>query len=120
MFLASALDFNGGLMQIFNTVAAADAGLFSKRPIPLNRLSAAYSWRSDAIFNCCFWTGYSYCVDDSNCPPKLLVHCVAASILPIAIRPHEQKLQLAGSHCDVPGVIYAHFAWTGEGNCLVH
>lgn len=40
---------------------------------------------------------------DSCCSPKLLVHCVAASILPIARRPHEQKLHLAWSHGDVPG-----------------
>lgn len=73
----------------------------SKRPVKLN--CAACGWSTEAIFNKCFWTGYSHCAGGSYCPPKLLVHCVAASILPITTRPHEQKLQLALSHCGVPG-----------------
>lgn len=43
------------------------------------------------------------CCGLSCSPPKLLVHCVAASVLPTATSPHEQKIQLAGSYCYVPG-----------------
>lgn len=66
-----------------------------------------------ATFNCCFWTGLSHCVGMSFCLPQLLVYCVAASLLPVARRPHEQKLEQPGSRLDIPGacMLVLHGLW---------
>lgn len=73
-------------------------GLFSKRPFQLNVYVLLKKW---SYFQLLLLERLQHCVGDSCCPPKLLVHCVATSLLPTATRQHEQKLQLAGSHCNV-------------------
>lgn len=95
-------------------------GNFSRRTFQLHRISAAYVEGSEAISNCSAWPSFSYCVGGSHHPPKLLVHCVAASIFAHSHKTTWTKAPVGWVTLRCTWGMYACFAWTGEGNCWVH